>query len=216
MRSGYLAEHQEQRGEKSDQLFSEDNKNSMQVDKGILENKKTSELKDDKGIAYSTIDQYSSTNTGQMKNMFEFVAKNSDVEWQLWNLGEGGLLPSSYLTTSHNENASANNFEPIFFLGLTSHTHSHPGGNDAPSGSQVPLDMPELRTQGDIGFIRSVNSYITKTVNENNVRSNLFNTLKMDLKLPRFFIFTPDGKYREYNENTYTDMEVIIKGEKKK
>jgi len=205
----------------NDQIYSEDGKKNLQLSKGILQSKRTTEVKDGDpasattGVAFS-IDIYDSRNTADMKSMYEFVAKNSDVEWQLWNTGEGGVLPNSFLTTSHNENASAHPFNDHFFLGLTSHSHSHPGGNPAPSGSQVPLDMPQFRNQGDIGFVKSVKGYITNVVKSYNVAAALVEMKTLQLKLPKFTILTPNGAYNQYDENTYTDMGVIIKGKKGK
>ena len=149
-----------------------------------------------------------------MKNLFEFLATNTEVEWVLWDVGEGGILPSSFLTTSYTENASAQVFDPIFFLGLSHHTQSHPGGNNAPSGSQIPLDMPEFRNKGDIGFVNSVNSYI-KSVKSSEVQAVKIEVQQMELQLPKFSIFAPDGKYRDYDENTYTDMEIKVNAKRK-
>ena len=66
------------------------------------------------------------------KELFEFLANNSSVEWGHFNVSKGGTNGRNYLVTSHSEDNIA-----FSFLGISgfikTFNHNHPNGTTTPS-----------------------------------------------------------------------------------
>lgn len=172
--------------DKMDNLFGVDDDgnvledNFTTVNKGILDKKYSQNTKDEDG-KWHKYDILKVRGDDEATGLFEFLAKNTEVEWIQSMLGEAGDKGLNYLTTSHErstERGAANMFYTQFRFGYTvrGHTHNHPRNTPYPSG----LDDGT----SDIGFSRWVETYT--------------NTYK-----PVFRIFTPgNGNYIQYNQHS--------------
>ncbi|MCB9217179.1 MAG: hypothetical protein H6616_15005 [Ignavibacteria bacterium] len=90
---------------------------------------------------------------------FEFVAKNSHVEWSQTLLGKAGKNGKNYIATAFDEFqewGGRHLMQEQFADGWTirEHRHSHPNNTPRPSGSATSVDL-----YGDIGFARWVKAY---------------------------------------------------------
>ena len=87
-----------------------DKKNSKQVEKsfisskqtGIVQSKFSSAADGNNAIATSTVDTYTSFDTENATQFFEFASNNTDVEWSKTNISTGGV-EASIITTSHSD-----------------------------------------------------------------------------------------------------------------
>jgi len=180
---------------------------SIKVEKGTFEkNHGSGEVTNSLGDK-SSYDTYSMNST-QGQNLFEFLSKNTNVEWGHWKLGEGGGQ-TSLLSTSHNSNADMSGLEllknPLFASSITGHDHNHPHGSNIPSGSNMPLDMPEYR-DGDVGFARSIENYVKRYNRNNQIIGG-----DDQRSLPVFRIYTAgDNNYTNYNGDTYIDDSIVV------
>ena len=102
-----------------------DNSDSVEVKKGVLGNVK--EGTDASGIAY---DFMKTDNNSQSKNLFEFLAVNTNVEW-----GKVDVNSKSFISTEHNTTREAGSADILYKSLLQgsatsiTHTHSHPAGS---------------------------------------------------------------------------------------
>jgi RHS repeat-associated protein len=175
--------------DKTDKLYATDakgnvNKNkSITVSKGVLNNVKSGSVKHDGKT--STVDYMKTNNATEAKSLFEFSAKNSNVEWSMTKFSDG----QNFVSTTHENGAEG-------FLGLTiggnisgenaskilEFDHSHPGGIHYPSGL-APAGM-NVNRGGDMEAARAVIGKSTSA---------------------QFNIYTPsDGQYTPYHS---TDAE---------
>ncbi|MCQ2142774.1 MAG: DUF6443 domain-containing protein [Bacteroidales bacterium] len=124
----------------------------------------------------------------QGRQIFEFLATNSDVEWShvmLGNEGESGL---NFITSSHDKTYDKGimnlvNWQLRFGYTARRFDHSHPNNDNQPSG--ISNDTED----GDTYLARYIRSHVQ---GENIV----------------FSIFTPiDGQYTEYDE--FTDLNTL-------
>lgn len=118
------------------------------------------------------------------KELFEFFAKNTEVEWSRAAMGEKGSFGLNFLTSSHNKDYDAGMsflVEKQLRYGYTGRIfdHSHPNNNPSPSGMT-----------GDNG----------DTIFAKYIRNNI-----AGYKIV-FHIFTPkDSLYHEYDENSISN-----------
>jgi RHS repeat-associated protein len=105
---------------------------SVTVEKGILNNKKTNTVEASNGKEY-TFDQFNITGDSQAQNLFEFVGANSNVEWSLTGVGsKNGSQGSNILTTSHIENSEiGGGYLFAYGYSIRFSNHSHPYSNTA-------------------------------------------------------------------------------------
>jgi len=105
---------------------------SVTVEKGILNNKKTNSVKGSDGKEY-TFDQFNITGDSQAQNLFKFVSANSNVEWSLTGVGNNnGSQGSNILTTSHIENSEiGGGYLLAYGYNIRYSNHSHPYSNNA-------------------------------------------------------------------------------------
>lgn len=105
---------------------------SVTVDKGLLNNKKTNTVEASNGKTY-TFDQFNIAGDNQAQNLFEFVSDNSNVEWSLTGIGnEEGDSGRSILGTSHIENSEVTpGYLFAYGYSIRFSDHSHPYSNNA-------------------------------------------------------------------------------------
>ncbi len=124
---------------------------SIEIDKGVLSSKKTMTVTATNKKQY-TFDQYNVKGDKKAQEIFEFTAKNSNVEWSLSKIGaKKGEHGKSILTTSH-KNRSEIGAGYLKANGYTfrEHTHSHPN-HPRPSAA-------------DMRFAKSLNKKFPKAV----------------------------------------------------
>lgn len=162
---------------------------SITFDYGTVENFQ-SQYSDE---AKTTFDWYNVRGDDNGKQLFEFFANNTTVEFSQLQLGQKGDNGLNIISTSHEKSAERSvNFllESQYKFGYTirGHNHNHPGNTPYPSG---------LDTRGsDIGF-----------------SNNLTNTsLKNGSGVPTFKIYLPEtGKYVNYSRNsTYSNFPAAL------
>ena len=134
---------------------------SITIDKGILENKRrTMETYNDpwnSGKTYEIqTDRYVLKNDNKSTDLFEFLAKNTKVEWAVTRVGnKSGEEGINVLTTSHiNWTVHTTVFTGwLMDLGwrIRGEDHNHPGDKAYPLGNPNPSGM-----RGDKGFAGSV------------------------------------------------------------
>ena len=122
-----------------------DKSKSIELDKSVMDSKKSSTVATNKGPM--DVDEYDIKNDEKARKVFEFVASNSSkAEWSITGVGnENGKNGSNKLTTSGEIDKEAG-APKIFASGYSIRysDHSHPYSNNA-SG-------------GDRGFARRLNS----------------------------------------------------------
>lgn len=111
-----------------------DNSDSVEVKKGVLNNVK--DATDASGIDYNFM---KTENSAQSKNLFEFLAVNTNVEW-----GKVDVDNKSFISTEHNSVREAGSADILYKALLNgngksiTHNHSHPAisfpGYVGPSG----------------------------------------------------------------------------------
>ena len=109
-----------------------DDDDSVVVEKGVLDNKKTNTVKARNGKEY-TFDQYQLTGDDKAKELFEFASNNSNVEWSVTGVGSNeGENGSNIVTTSHIENSEVGGGY-LLAMGYTIRfsDHSHPYSSNA-------------------------------------------------------------------------------------
>ena len=135
-------------------------------------------------MAKTSFDWYNIRGDSNGKQLFEFFATNSSVEWSQLLLGESGNNGLNIISTSHMTNTEQSipfllNSQYKYNYSIRGHIHNHPNNSPFPSG---------LKTQkGDILFAK----YLAKYSSKNNKST------------PFFKIFIPKQlKYIYYNENS--------------
>ena len=113
-----------------------DENNSIQVEKGVLDNPSKDEVQTKNGSIEITI--YDMTGDAQGEVLHEFVATNSNVEWGLTQAGEAGSEGVNILSTSNQKSSEAGSvtaMKKVQSLGiiLRRHIHSHPANTPVPS-----------------------------------------------------------------------------------
>ena len=157
------------------------NGNPITVGMGVLESKK--EITTKSGVKYNI---YTTTSEDKGQSLFEFMAKNTKVEWSLTKARNNSI--TGYLTTSHNHEMEVGATElldnPLIRASVyLENDHSHPDGIWQPSSSSLPLKDPG-RNQGDIGFTK----YVKKLFPNSNPGFRVYNVT--------------DGTYFQYNSQT--------------
>jgi len=109
---------------------------SIKVDKGVLNSKKTFAITDEKNGEKFSLDMYQVKGDDKSKSLFEFLVKNTDVEWGLTGIGNE---ETNMLTTIHDKDSEAGGL----FLFKTNYTiryriHSHPY-NPKPSDNDIEI-----------------------------------------------------------------------------
>ena len=133
--------------------------NSITVDKGILGSSKTNTKTAINKKTY-TFDQYETKGDDKSKDLFEFVAKNTSVEWSLTGVGKEAE-GKNILTTSHLEGSDiGGGYLLAYGYSIRSHVHSHPY-NKNPSPA-------------DKHFAGSLNSKFSKVTPEIFYKGNYF------------------------------------------
>jgi RHS repeat-associated protein len=123
----------------TDQKGDVDCSNSIEVEKGVIGNGKYAYISNRKNpeSQFVKIDIYKIQGDNNSKRLFEFVAKNANVEWGLTMTGEKGDAGLNYLTTTHLEGgefgASSlfNNIINYKGLRFRVHIHNHPRQSNA-------------------------------------------------------------------------------------
>ncbi|QLE02021.1 hypothetical protein HX109_10815 [Galbibacter sp. BG1] len=126
---------------------------SVTVNKGILNKKKTNTVEASNGKEY-TFDQFNITGDSQAQSLFEFVGANSNVEWSLTGVGsKNGAQGSNILTTSHIENSEiGGGYLFAYGYSIRFSNHSHPYSNNASRADRnfaktVNAKFPNARTR---------------------------------------------------------------------
>ena len=133
-----------------------------------------------------TYDLYEVNGDGNGKQLFEFLANNTFVEWSQIKTGKAGSSAKNYLTTSHDEAKEAGAAslwaKSLYKETIREMNHSHPNGIPIPSGLPGSSDYGKA----DISFAKSVTSYC----NNNN------------MSVPKFNVYDCNGKYIPYNASS--------------
>jgi RHS repeat-associated protein len=187
--------------DKTDKLYATDkngnvNKDkSITVSKGVLNNIQTGTAKD--GEKDVTVNYMQTNSAGEAKSLFEFAAKNSNVEWSNYSFSDG----KNFVSTTHEHGGEG--FAQLLLKGnimgesaskVLEFTHSHPNGPDGipvhyPSGL-APAGM-NVNRGGDMEVARRFVKYSPSA---------------------QFNIYTPsDGKYTPYHStDTEPDLAPVI------
>jgi hypothetical protein len=131
-----------------------DKGNSLTVEKGVLDNKGTTDIQlSGENYQYDYFKADDKTATA----LFEFAANNTDVEFGILKFGDG----TDYVSTSHIAGGNVGSRglldDPILNLNasdLVESDHSHPGGIHYPSG-RVPEGV-DVDRGGDISDAKRV------------------------------------------------------------
>jgi RHS repeat-associated protein len=134
-----------------DVLYSQDGKSSIEVKKGILNNIEKGEFE---GIPFKYLDVRGDKDAS---GLFEFLARNSNVEWSQIKFG----INRNYLSTSHEKRTEVGGADLLHKLVVGKYTireyiHSHPTGIRGPSGFNP---TSPLYGKGDKAFAEWVNTY---------------------------------------------------------
>lgn len=128
-----------------------DDQNSIQLEKGVLGNIRSSEAD---GMAYSYL---SVTGDNTATKLFEFVSSNSSVEWSQVKYG----INRNYVATGYQPHAEPGGSDLLYRLvvgryHVREHIHSHPTSTTGPSG----FDPRHPRTgSGDRALASWVHQY---------------------------------------------------------
>ncbi|MCB0846256.1 MAG: hypothetical protein KDE26_23555, partial [Bacteroidetes bacterium] len=128
--------------------------NSVKIEKGVLDkDKDNNNIKKDVATDGTEYEYLKINNDNTATTLFEFVAKNTNVEWTQVKYG----TRSNFLSTSHLPGSESGGAHRVRVLGegrytVREHIHSHPG-DTGPSGF-----MPGDRAK-DKGFAEWVNTY---------------------------------------------------------
>jgi hypothetical protein len=111
-------------------------KTGIKIDKGVLNSKKTFPIKLEETGEKFTLDMYQVKGDDKSRSLFEFLVKNTDVEWGLTGIGNE---ETNMLTTIHDKDSEAGGV----FLFKTNYTiryriHSHPS-NPKPSDNDFEI-----------------------------------------------------------------------------
>jgi hypothetical protein len=152
--------------------------------------------------------------SNQGEKLFEFLCKNTNVEWSHWKLGTG-LLQMSLISTSHYSNTDMSSEvltkNPYFVMSITGHDHYHPGGDKRPSGSNIPTDIPNGRI-ADVAFAKEIELYQENFIHDFNEINSQLGGEKLSLNKPIFRIYTSnDNQYTIYNGDTYIKSEATVR-----
>jgi RHS repeat-associated protein len=183
--------------DKTDKIFATDKEGNVventfiEVEKSVLESKE-SYTRQDKNVTY---DVYQLRGDDSSKELFEFLADNTQVEWSLALTGEAGEDSENFMTTSHNS-GTEQGFSYAYSkkirgkYTIREHIHNHPNSMGIPSG----VDIETTGVSGDIQF---------STVLRDDQRN-----LNVENKIT-FKIYVPDEqKYIEYGpESTGWDFD---------
>ena len=176
-----------------DAFYIVDNKgnrsNSISFAHGTIANSFTEKMKG--GGSY---DAYNISGDKNGTHLFEFLAKNTDVEWSKLSYGTSGNLGLNVLTTSHGTSSEGgmtnyvSKYVPLPYI-IRSDTHSHPGNTPYPSGL----------TQSNFGDVQYA--------------KELTNMFRQNIS---FSIFLPDkNSYIQYSPNStiydYPELSPIMK-----
>ncbi len=117
-------------------------KTGIKVDKGVLNSKKTFAITDEKNGEKFSLDMYQVKGDDKSRSLFEFLVKNTDVEWSITGIGNE---ETNMLTTIHDKDSEGGGaFLFNYNYTIRYNTHSHPY-NPKPSDR-------------DIKFAKSLNS----------------------------------------------------------
>ena len=134
-----------------------------------------------------TYDLYQIKGDDNGKNLFEFLADNSRVEWSHVKTGEKGRNAQNFITTSHSEieeRGSSHLWANRLKYGYTVRemSHSHPRGIAIPSG----LPGTTQFGMGDISFATTISNYYSgKGINP-----------------PLFNVYNCNGGYIPYSKSS--------------
>ena len=122
-------DHYDANGNEVDVIYNSDKSNSIQVSKNFMGSKKTQFVrgKRSNGEAEDYYpDLYSVTGDDKAKDIFEFMAQNTDVEWSQTKVGTN-RSQKNFISTSHKEASEAGQ-SWLLSKGYTirGHNHSHP------------------------------------------------------------------------------------------
>ena len=147
--------------------------NSITVDKGILDKKYSQSVKDPRDNKWYKYDVFKIRGDDKAKNLFEFVAKNSKVEWSRSMVGVEGDNGLNYLTTTHLEGTDYG-AGSLYNTQLFSYTYR---GNDHSHDNNT-----TTISYGDVQFATEIQKLHPNA---------------------KFNIFTPnDGKYTPFDKNS--------------
>jgi hypothetical protein len=182
--------------DKTDKLYATDkqgnvNKDkSITVSKGVLNNIQAGTAKDEgKNV---TVNYMQTNNAGEAKSLFEFAAKNSNVEWSNYSFSDG----KNFVSTTHEHGGEG--FAQLLLKGnvpgesasnILEFTHSHPDGVHYPSG--LAPSGTNVNRGGDMNAVRQFVKYSPSA---------------------QFNIYTPnDGQYTPYHStDTEPDLAPVI------
>jgi len=147
--------------------------NSITVDKGILDKKYSQSVKDPRDNKWYKYDVLKVSGDDKAKSLFEFVAKNSKVEWSRSMVGVEGDKGLNYLTTTHLEGTDYGGGH-LYSTQLFSYTYR---GNDHSHDNNT-----TTVSYGDVGLATEIQKLHPNA---------------------KFNIFTPiDGKYTPFDKNS--------------
>ena len=186
---------------KDDKLIGERNglkRNKIHVEKGVLDHVESGTHTYDKGTGDERTAKYDVLTTygeGKGKELFEFLADNTDVEFSHITIGKGAMQ-TGYISTSHDKHAEAGASEllanPLIQASdVQGFSHSHPGGISKPSGASSDPNNPDEK-EGRHGDVKTAKYIETKFANKV-VLSIYTNT---------------DGQYHTYDSSTYKPNEI--------
>ena len=186
--------------DKTDKLYVSDSKGevnkdkSIEVQKGVLDNVQSGVVTSSDNKQTASYDFMQVSGGEEAKQLFEFVANNSNVEWSIIQ-----TCDNNFISTTHDAGMEAGSTGILTNKDLIPNRnnvneidHSHPGGIKLPSGLEDP-----------------------------NAKGDVQNAANVSKKSPnaKFNIYTPsDGAYHPYSgSTTRPDLEpVIIRSTRKK
>ncbi len=151
--------------------------NSIQIKEGIISSKQTEKFNGKEKILQSNdeiltknftkeVELYK-CNESEGKQLFEFMAQNTEVEWSFYSAGT-----KSRLATSHDESKEFSwfilkNDEEFLKSNFSQFDHNHPGNSTSPSG--YTFDKPVK----DIAVANSMQSTFSDRILKFNIYTNL-------------------------------------------
>ena len=157
------------------------NGKNLSLKYGVVESYQQGNLRE------GTYDAFQVRGDDNGKQLFEFLADNTSVEWGHFQIGKEGDDGLNSVSTSHQEGAEQSSivlFNNKFRYGyyIRNHSHNHPNNTDWPSGVKK-------GDKGDVGFGRGLTQ----------------NAVRQRYKAPSLYIYLPATKeYIKYNSQLQT------------